>query len=162
MGDFFKRRLVAPLLQLLRQGVTPEKLALSVALGAIIAIVPVLGVSTALCALLAIGLRLNMPAIQIVNYLLTPVQLLLIIPFLRFGEWLTGAPRYPVTLESGLALLSHGILNAVRVLWDAIVNATVGWVVLAPFAVFALYGVCKPVFRRMTPKSAAILREPAR
>lgn len=160
MRDFFKRRLVAPLLQLLRQGVTPEKLALSVALGAVIAIVPVLGVSTALCALLAIALRLNMPAIQIVNYLLTPVQLLLIIPFLRFGEWLTGASRYPVTLESGLALLSHGILNAVRVLWDAIVNATVGWTALAPFAAAALYLVCKPAFRRMTPAPIPTLREP--
>jgi uncharacterized protein (DUF2062 family) len=153
---------VAPLLQLLRQGVTPEKLALSVALGAVIAIVPVLGVSTALCALLAVALRLNMPAIQVVNYLLTPVQLLLIIPFLRFGEWLTGASRYPVTLESGLALLSHGILDAVRVLWDAIVHATAGWIVLAPFAAVALYAICKPLFRRMTPAPVPTLREPAR
>jgi uncharacterized protein (DUF2062 family) len=161
VGDFFKRRLVSPLLQLLRQGVTPEKLALSVALGATIAIVPVLGVSTALCALLAIVLRLNMPAIQIVNYLMTPVQLLLIIPFLRFGELLARAPRYPVTLESGLALLSHGIVNAVRVLWDAIVHASLGWLVLAPFTAALLYFVCKPVFRRMRRAPAATLREPA-
>ena len=43
-----------------------------------------------------------MPAIQLVNYLLTPLQLLLIIPLLRLRRdaW-SGAPPSPVTLESG-------------------------------------------------------------
>lgn len=154
VADFFRRRVVAPLLQLLRQGVTPEKLALSVALGAIVSVIPVLGVSTVTCAALALWLRLNMPAIQIVNYLLTPLQLILIIPFLRFGEQLSGAPRFKVTLESGLALLSHGVVNAVRILWDAIVHATLGWLVLAPFAAAILYFIFRLVFRRLAPARA--------
>jgi uncharacterized protein (DUF2062 family) len=151
MIAFLQRRLVAPLLALLRQGVTPEKLALSLALGITLGLIPVLGVSTALCAAAALVLRLNMPAIQLVNYLLTPVQLVLIIPLLRFGEWLAGAARFPVTLESGLALLSHGVVDAVRVLWNAIVHATIGWLVLAPAAALALYWILKLVFRRVTP-----------
>jgi len=155
IAGFFQRRAVAPLLQLLRQGVTPERLALSVALGAIVAVIPVLGVSTVICAALALWLRLNMPAIQLVNYVLTPAQLLLIIPFLRFGERIAGAPRYPVTLESGLALLSHGILNAVRILWDAILHATLGWVVFAPLSAAALYLVFRHVFRRFAPARVA-------
>ncbi|MEO8061110.1 MAG: DUF2062 domain-containing protein [Pseudomonadota bacterium] len=151
MRDFLQRRLVAPLLALLKQGVTPRQLALSLALGIVIGLVPVLGVSTALCALVALALRLNMPAIQLVNYLLTPLQLLLIIPLLRFGEWLAQAPKYPVTLESGLALLSHGLINAVTVLATAIVHATLGWLVLAPLAAFVLFRVLEPVLRHLTP-----------
>jgi uncharacterized protein (DUF2062 family) len=50
---FFSRRLVRPLLNLLRQGVTPEKIALSVALGVMLGVFPVLGATTALCALAA-------------------------------------------------------------------------------------------------------------
>jgi uncharacterized protein (DUF2062 family) len=156
-ADFFQRRVTAPLLQLLRQGVTPEKLALSVALGATVAVIPVLGVSTVLCALLALHLRLNMPAIQLVNYLLTPVQLLLIIPFLRVGEHLAGAPAFKVSLESGLGLLSRGVVNAVRVLWDAIVHAAFGWLVLAPFAAALLYFAFRLVFRRLSPVRATNL-----
>jgi len=148
---FLRRRLVRPLLALLRQGVTPHKLALSVALGVVIAVVPVLGVSTTLCALVALALRLNMPAIQVVNYLLTPVQLLLIIPLLRFGEWIARAPRFPITLDDGLALLSHGVVSAVRVLGTAIFHASLGWIVLAPFAAFALYRTLVPIFRRLAP-----------
>lgn len=155
MSDFLQRRLVAPLLALLRQGVTPRKLALGLALGIVIGLVPIFGISTLLCAIAALALRLNMPAIQLVNYLLTPVQLLLIIPLLRFGEWLARAPRFPITLESGLGLLSHGALEAVRVLATAIAHATLGWSVLAPLAAFALFRILEPVLRHLTPAQAA-------
>ncbi|HUB58966.1 MAG TPA: DUF2062 domain-containing protein, partial [Candidatus Micrarchaeia archaeon] len=57
---FFYRRMARPILQLLRQGVTPEKLALSIALGAALGVFPVLGTTTALCALAALLLRLNL------------------------------------------------------------------------------------------------------
>lgn len=149
MREFLQRRLVAPLLALLRQGVTPRELALSLALGATIGLIPVLGVSSALCALAALLLRLNMPAIQLVNYLLTPLQLLLIIPLLRFGERLVGAPPYPVTLESGLALISQGVINAVQVLAMAIAHATLGWLVFAPLLAFVLYCALESGFRHL-------------
>jgi uncharacterized protein (DUF2062 family) len=148
MPDILQRRLVAPLMALLRQGVTPRKLALSVALGIGLGLVPVLGVSTALCAIAALVLGLNLPAIQLVNYLLTPLQLLLIIPQLRFGEWLAQAPAFPITLESGLALLAQGVLPAIRELAAAIGHATLGWLVLAPPAVFLLSIALESAFRR--------------
>jgi hypothetical protein len=157
MRDFLNRRLVTPLLALLRQGVTAEKLALSLALGITLGLVPVLGISTALCAVAALTLGLNQPAIQLVNYLLTPLQLLLIIPLLRFGESIANAPPFPVTLESGLALLSQGVFHAIRVLSVAIVHATLGWIVLAPVVAFALYRLLRPVFRHL--ESAAITQE---
>jgi uncharacterized protein (DUF2062 family) len=152
MNEFMQRRLVDPLLAILRQGVTPEKLALSLSLGTVIGLIPVLGVSTAICAVVALLLRLNMPAIQIVNYLLTPLQLILIIPLLRFGEMLVNAPRFPITLEGGLALLSHGTINALRILATAIVHATLGWIVLAPVLAFVLYRLLEPTLRHLAPR----------
>lgn len=158
MRDFFQRRLIVPLLALLKQGVTPRELALSVALGVVIGLVPVLGVSTPLCALAALALRLNMPAIQLVNYLLTPLQLLLIIPQLRLGEWLTRSPRFPITLEAGLSMLSQGVVSAIAFLSTTILHATIGWIVLAPFAAFVLFKVLEPVFRRLTPATSQGVR----
>jgi uncharacterized protein (DUF2062 family) len=149
MRAFLRRRVLVPLLALLRQGVSPGKLALSVTLGVVCGLVPVLGVSTALCALLALSLGLNLPAIQLVNYLVTPLQLLLVIPQLRLGEWLAQAPPFPVTLESGLGLLSQGALAAIAVLGTAIVHATLGWLVLAPPAALALYPALAGAFRRL-------------
>jgi uncharacterized protein (DUF2062 family) len=92
---FLHRRLVRPVLDLLRQGVTPEKIALSLALGVALGVFPVLGSTTALCALAALALRLNLPAIQIVNYFVYPLQIALLIPFFRLGERLFRAPIFP-------------------------------------------------------------------
>ena len=148
MRSWLQRRLVDPILALLKQGITPDKLALSLALGVVIGLVPILGVSTALCALAALAFRLNMPAIQLVNYLLSPVQLLLIIPFVRLGESLTGAPPFPITIAGGLELLAAGVLPAIRILWDAILHAALGWGLVAPPAILILFLALRPVLIR--------------
>jgi len=147
--SFFQRRFVDPLMALLRQGVTPRELALCLALGTTFGLIPVLGVSTWLCALAALLLGLNMPAIQLVNYLLSPLQLILIIPLLRLGERLAGAPRFPVTLESAQALFTTGVIHALRVLATAIAHATLAWLVLAPLLIICLYYGLEPVFRHL-------------
>lgn len=136
------------ILDLLRQGVTPQKIALSLAFGLGLGIIPILGVSTILCTAAALVWRLNLPAIQLVNYLASPAQLLLIIPFVRLGEHLVGAPPQPITLEAGFALLSSGVLNAIVILWDAIVHAALAWIVVGPPLIYALYLVFKPLLVR--------------
>jgi uncharacterized protein (DUF2062 family) len=145
---FLRRRLVEPVLDLLRQGVTPEKLALSLAFGLIVGIFPVLGVSTVLCTVLAIVLRLNLPAIQLVNYLASPLQLALIIPFVRVGEHLLGLPPQPLSISEGLRIMATGVLHAIVVLWDAIVHAALGWIVIGPALIFVLYRALKPLLVR--------------
>jgi uncharacterized protein (DUF2062 family) len=140
--------MVDPLLQLLRQGISPDRLALCVALGVVIGNIPILGVSTILCAMIALALRLNLPAIQAVQAAMAPTQLLLIIPFVRLGEWLLRAPRQPVSVAAGIALMRQGVGRAVAVLWDAIIHAAVAWLLIAPFVALLLYRLLAPVFGR--------------
>lgn len=155
MASFIRRRLVDPVLDLLRQGVTPEKIALSLAFGLGIGIFPVLGISTVLCTVVAIVLRLNLPAIQLVNYLASPLQLALIIPFVRVGEHLLGVKAQPLSVSEGFRIMATGVLHAIVVLWDAIVHAALGWIVIGPVIIFALYRVFRPILIR-----AAKLRRP--
>jgi uncharacterized protein (DUF2062 family) len=145
---FLQRRLVTPVLDLLRQGVTPEKLALSLAFGLGIGIFPVLGVSTVLCTVLAIALRLNLPAIQLVNYLASPLQLALIIPFVRVGERLLGLKEQPLSIKEGFRIMAEGVLHAIVTLWDAILHAALGWIVIGPVLIYALYRMLRPILAR--------------
>ena len=154
MKQWLHRKILAPLLHLLRQGVAPDRLALCVAIGIVVGNIPVLGVSSLLCAALALAFRLNLPAIQIVQAAMAPTQILLIIPFVRLGEWLLRAPRQPLSIEAGLALIARGAGHAVVALWDAIVHAGFAWMLIAPFATFFLYKFLTPVFGR----SAAQMR----
>ncbi len=146
---FFQRRLVRPTLDLLKQGVTPEKLALSLALGVALGVFPALGWTTALCALAALVLRLNLPAIQLVNYLVYPLQIALLIPFLRLGEKLFGAAHLPLSVPQIYAMIHAGMWNAIRVLWTTTWHAIVVWALLAPVFIGMVYAVLAPAFRRV-------------
>lgn len=145
---FFKRRVVRPILELLKQGVTPEKIALSVALGAAFGVIPALGWSTTLCAIAAILLRLNLPAIQIVNYFVYPAQIALLVTFFRWGETLFRAPHFPITVEQVYALFHAGAWTAIRLLWTTLWHALVVWAMLAPVFIGVVYVILLPVLRR--------------
>jgi uncharacterized protein (DUF2062 family) len=148
MKNWLNRRVIEPLMALLMQGVAPRRLALCVALGVVIGNIPILGVSTILCAAIALTFRLNLPAIQIVQAAMAPTQLLLIIPFVRLGEWILRAPPEPVSLKQGMALLEQGAGHAIAVLWDAILHAGLAWMLVAPLAVYCIYQLLIPVFVR--------------
>ncbi|HKV63246.1 MAG TPA: DUF2062 domain-containing protein [Candidatus Acidoferrum sp.] len=145
---FFKRRLVRPVLDLLRQGVTPDKIALSVALGAALGVFPALGCSMALCTIAAIVLRLNLPLIQLVHYFLYPVQIALLVPFFRWGEKLFHAPHFPISVHQIYALFHAGVWTATKLLWTTIWHAIVVWGMIAPFFVGLIYVILLPLLRR--------------
>jgi uncharacterized protein (DUF2062 family) len=146
--NWLHRNILDPLLALLRQGISPDRLALCVAIGVVVGNIPILGVSTILCAVIALAFRLNLAAIQIVQAAMAPTQLLLIIPFVRLGEWILRAPPQPVSVNEGLALLSHGVGHAIAALWDAILHAGFAWVLVAPLAVLLFHKLLNPVFER--------------
>jgi uncharacterized protein (DUF2062 family) len=146
---FFYRRLFRPVLDLLRQGVTPEKMALSLALGGALGVFPALGCTTLLCTIIAIVLRLNLPAIQIVNYFVYPIQIALLVPFFRWGEKLFRAPHFPISVPQVYALFHASAWNAIKLLWTTIWHAIVVWGMIAPVFVGLAYLILTPILRRV-------------
>lgn len=128
---------------------SPNRLALCVAIGVVVGNIPILGISTLLCAAIALVFRLNLPAIQIVQAAMAPTQLLLIIPFVRLGEWILRAPRQPVSIKEGFDLLAQGAGHAIVALWEAILHAGFAWMLVAPFAALVFYRILTPVFERV-------------
>jgi len=149
LKNWLYRWLIEPLLALLRQGISPRRLALCVAIAVVVGNIPILGVSTILCAFIALIFRLNLPAIQLVQAAMAPTQILLIIPFVRLGEWIVRAPRQVLSIKAALALMSQGVWQAVVVLRDAIFHAGLAWALTAPFCVYLIHRLLTPVFERM-------------
>jgi uncharacterized protein (DUF2062 family) len=147
-NGFLYRKLVKPILDLLRQGITPEKIALSVALGAAIGVFPALGTTTALCAIAALVLRLNLPAIQIVNYFVYPAQIALLLPFFRLGEKMFRAKHLPLSIAQIHEMIHVGTWNTIRSLWTTTWHAIVVWTLLAPIFVAVAYAILTPLLRR--------------
>jgi uncharacterized protein (DUF2062 family) len=140
---------VRPILQLLTQGITPEKIALSLAFGIMLGVFPVLGTTTLLGLVAALVSRLNLPAVQLVNILVYPLWFVLLIPFIRVGERLFGAPPLAMTGSQLLALAHTGLLHSIRTLWLTALRAATAWLLVGPAGIIALYLILVPIIRRM-------------
>ena len=146
---YWYRKIIDPIVALLKQGITYREIALSIALGISLGIFPVLGTSTALCTLAAVILRLNLPAIQLVNYLVYPLQLLLLIPFFRAGELLFSNTDMKLTLQTVSAAFKTDWLGAMGLLWEAALHAAFVWLLIVPVLTWLLYHLLKPALRRL-------------
>lgn len=152
MRAWLRRRIWEPILAQLRQGLSPRGLAWSVALGAGIAIFPMLGSTTLLCFLVALAFRLNQPAMQTANYAAYPLQLLLFVPLIRLGERIFGAPRLPLSLPVILHAMRTDLWGSIRFFWTSVWHAAVAWtlVVLPLACVLAL--LLSMLFHRFVPR----------
>ena len=165
-AGFWRRRLINPLLQQLRQGTAPRELSLAIAAGLTLGLFPILGATMILCGLIGALLRLNQPLIQAVNYLVYPLQLLLLIPFYRAGEWLFSAEPVPILsvsalverfkLDSGQFFIDYGLVGLYGV---------VAWLLVAPLLFAATWWIAGPLVSRVasrTRTATASMPEPAR
>jgi len=140
------------LITFLKMGITPERLALCIGLGIAIGLVPALGTTTLLCALAAFLFRLNLPAIQLVNYFVYPLQLALLIPFIRAGEWLFGVEPLNLSLEIIQRMMKANLWETVIGLWSATMRAVMVWLLIAPVIVALVYLVMTPILKKLKPE----------
>jgi len=149
MGRLVRRKILLPILDLLRQVITPEKIAPSIALGITLGVTPVLGSTSLLCFLAAILLRLNAPAIQLVNYLVYPLQFALLIPFIRIGEWIFAARPIQISAAQVVNLIRANVWAAIATLWTATMHALVAWLAVGSLASLILYLLLAPALRKL-------------
>jgi len=116
------------------------KTAWTVALGFAIGMFPLMGVTTIACALIAGVLRLRQVAIQLGNYAALPLQIILLIPFLRLGERIAGAERFMFDLSALLKGFPNIPESTARAVVMAQWHMIEGWAVVAPVA-FVLAGL---------------------
>lgn len=125
--EWTRKTIVGPLLRLLRNGATPERLAWSLAAGVMIGVNPLFGSSTVVMILLAWMLRLNQPASQIGVHTVYPLQILLFLPFVHAGSRAFGTEDLPMGRREIFALLRSHPLTLIRSLWTWEWHALIIW-----------------------------------
>jgi uncharacterized protein (DUF2062 family) len=140
----------AQLASWLRMGITPERLALTLALGFAIGCLPLVGIPTALCAVVAVRFGLNVPVIQAANYIAMPFQIALLLPLSRFGSWMLSAGHRPALASS----LSRSPLQTIWASGSVASHALAAWLVIAGPMVFLLTLALTPVLERIPALAA--------
>jgi uncharacterized protein (DUF2062 family) len=146
----WQRHVIDPIATQLTQGITPEKIALTLSVGSALALFPIFGTTTLLCLLAGIVLKLNQPIIQLVNMLCATIHFPLIVCFFRMGHWMFGVPYDHI----GVGMMHHMLDTfwedparfVERFGVDAL-HAIAAWAVLAPFWMLATYFFSLPVLK---------------
>ena len=146
---FWRERVVGLIVAQLTQGVTPQKLALTIALGFNLGIFPILGATTFLCLVAGLCLKLNQPVIQLINALASPLQLTMILMFVRMGEWLVRAPRISFSVPELMRKFNESPGKFMQQFGMTGVHGIIAWSVIAPFAALVLYFILLPPLTRM-------------
>lgn len=155
--SFWRRRVVDPITAQLTQGLTPERLALTVALGVTAGLFPVLGSTTLLCVAIGTALRLNQPALQAVNYACTPLHLPFIFFALHTGHRLFGHGEISLNPATMVGEFWADPLQFTRAYGRLALQGIAIWALLAAPLVLVTYRLTLPALRR----AAALRRSPA-
>ena len=130
------------------QGLSGDSIAIIMAVGFVLGTFPMYGVPTVFCLLAALALRLNAPALQLVNQICSPLQLALLVPFARLGERILGSP----------ATASASILSRMG---ELTLQAIAGWACISVPLGVLLYFLLSCTLRRRRPACFLQLESPA-
>jgi uncharacterized protein (DUF2062 family) len=128
--EWFRCRILRPLLRQLRGGVTPRRLAWSLALGVVVGINPSVGLTTLVVVILAWAFGLNQIASQVGSCVAAPLHLLLFLPFIQLGVYLFHTRRLPLSRQQ-IEHLSHHPMRLFHSIWQWEWHALVVWGVMA-------------------------------
>ncbi|XP_044475917.1 uncharacterized protein LOC123203561 isoform X1 [Mangifera indica] len=161
LGPWFNKKVIDPLLQILQRGAEPKQLAFSTALGLTLGVFPICGVTVFLCgmAIAVLKSHCHAPSMMLANFIATPIELSLVVPFLRFGEALTGGPHFPLTSDALKRVLTGKASQEVLL---SVGHALMGWIVASPFILTAQYMIFLPVFKLLLKKFSTIPLSPQR
>lgn len=123
----------------IKQGVTPEKIALTVAMGSVLGLFPVPGVTTLLCVMAASVLRLNHAVIQVVNYAVYPLQLILMGGYYALGSQWFGLGDATTSVVTLTTLLQDNFWGGLWSMKQYILYAMAVWMVTSPVIAVGLY-----------------------
>lgn len=145
----WQRRVRDVIVLQLRQGVTARKIALTIAMGLMIGLFPILGTTTLLCLLAGLWLKFNQPILQLVNWSASPLQIPAIYFFIRTGEWLTHTPPLRFSITALLHQFRVAPLKFLQQFGATGLRGILAWLLIAPPLAAILYLLLLPPLRRL-------------
>ncbi len=134
-----QKKIINPIFILLKQGNSPQQLSLAFSLGLILGIFPVIGFTSTLCFIAAVFFRLNLPAIQLANWLAFPLQIAFYIPFFKLSSFLFSIDHFEFNFNKFLTMMQEDWINTLKQCWQAHLYAISAWLAIALPMTFLLY-----------------------
>lgn len=148
-----KKKVTDPLINFLKQGLTPEMLSRTIASGLLVGTIPIPGTSTLLCTALSLGFKMNLALIQLINYLAFPLQILLFVPFYSIASKISGKVFFSNVSEISAQFASSNWQNSsIDLLWLAGTSVLVWLLIMFPVSMI-VYFILKPILKRFARRA---------
>jgi tryptophan-rich sensory protein len=143
---------LGPIRALLLQGISPNQIAFTLAVSTACSLLPFLGFTSLLNLGVGLWFRLNQPIMQTLNQLLGPVQLVLIIVYVRVGEKIWQAAPMPISVSLIVqSFRADPWAFLQRFGWTG-VHAATAWALSVPLIIAGLYFPLRGVLRRLAAR----------
>lgn len=153
---FCRWRVVQPIRTQLTQGVAPDQIAATLAVGTACSLFPFLGFTSILNLLVGLGLRMNQAVLQSLNQLLGPLQIALILIYVRIGEFIWRSTERRFTVQEMLREFRElSIVDFLQQFGWAGTHALTAWLVTSPLLVAGIYVAVRPAIHRASRKRSA-------
>ena len=145
----FSTRVLIPLSNIRKQGFSSETLALSVSIGIIGGAFPVFGFATYVCLLMTLVFKQNIIIVQVANWLVYPLQILLIIPFMKLGNSIITGGELTISMHQVVIAFQSGLLNGIREVGIISLYGIIAWAAVAIPCLFILYTLFLILFKNL-------------
>mgnify|MGYP003408723408 FL=1 len=134
---------------LFQQGLTRKQVCLSCIVSILLSVIPILGVTTFLITVVSLKSKLNLPIMIALSYLIWPIQILLILPFISAGEYIFSITPSHHTVDEIINSFQNGFFSTLGKLSFELFYGFSAWVLIAiPLSVIA-DGICLLVLKLM-------------
>ena len=142
------------------QDASSDMLTWSIIVGVVGGIFPIPLVASLMTTLMGLVFNVNFPIVMAVNYLATPLEYLLFMPFVQAGDLIKKGVYHLMKKEFeaveqtkffdfGDGYLS-GLWNGIQTSTGVLTWACLAWMVLTPIPAVILYHALKPAFVKLT------------
>ena len=146
-----ERKFLSPIKTAIKAGISIERLSVSLALGITIGLIPFYGITTLIVTLIAFSLRLNFVAMQIAHYIVHPLQLALLIPFLKIGGSIMKSGGVSFSVHQYIHLFKTDFWGTLRELWLVNLSAIGVWLILSIPLFLGLYYLLVYTIKKYKP-----------
>ena len=120
---------------LFKQGLTPIELTQSIIISSLISIIPILGLTTLLLTALSIKRNLNLPIMIAQSFIMWPVQIVMIVPFINIGEFIFSIPKTNHSAQEIITSFQNSFFATLSHLSFELLCGFGGWLLTAvPFS----------------------------
>jgi uncharacterized protein (DUF2062 family) len=150
----FYRWVIRPIVNQLKQGTSPEKLSWSVSLGVTLGIFPIMGSTSLVCLIIGHLFRLNQPILHLFKTFTYPLQLALILVYIRLGQMLNGVPLIKFSIPQLLTRFKDDPTQFASDFGMAALHGIEAWAISAIFLIPAIYFISLPILKKLLEKIA--------